>query len=92
MRYVWYCLNKYKTLIVLIQEVDDTWGNQPLYEGTEWSSKDVLFVLEMFKVIGHLGDGLENLVLGLISSLLPKPNSIANQIAKTSKSNYFFQK
>ena len=45
----------------------------------------------MFKVIGHLGDGLENLVLGLISSLLPKPNSIADQISKTSKSNYFFQ-
>jgi putative lipoic acid-binding regulatory protein len=46
----------------------------------------------MIKVIGHMGDGLENLVLGLISSILPKNNSIAQQISKTSKSNYFFKK
>jgi hypothetical protein len=45
----------------------------------------------MFKVIGHMGDGLENLVLGLISSILPNNNAIANKISKTSKSNYFFQ-
>ncbi len=54
------------------QETEDTWGNDPLYEGCEWSSKDVLIVLEMFKVIGHMGDGLENIILGLISSILPK--------------------
>jgi hypothetical protein len=45
----------------------------------------------MFKVIGHMGDGLQNILLGLISSILPKQNSIANKISKTSKSNYFFQ-
>jgi len=45
----------------------------------------------MFKVIGHMGDGLENLVLGLISSILPSNNSISSKISKTSKSNYFFQ-
>ena len=45
----------------------------------------------MFKVIGHMGDGLENFILGLISSILPKNNTIATQISKTSKSNYFFQ-
>ena len=51
----------------------------------------MLFILEMLKVIGHLGDGLENVILGLISSLLPKDNSIANRISQTSKSNYFYQ-
>ena len=45
----------------------------------------------MFKVIGHMGDGLENLVLGLISSILPSNNAIATKISNTSKSNYFFQ-
>ena len=45
----------------------------------------------MFKVIGHMGDGLENIILGLLSSILPKDNSIAEQISKTSKSNYFYQ-
>ena len=38
-----------------------------------------------------MGDGLENLVLGLISSILPVNNAISNKISKTSKSNYFFQ-
>ena len=38
-----------------------------------------------------MGDGLESLVLGLISSVLPSNNSIATKIAQTSKSNYFFQ-
>ena len=45
----------------------------------------------MLKVIGHLGDGLENVILGLISSVLPKENSIAIKLSKTTKSNYFFQ-
>ncbi len=45
----------------------------------------------MFKVIGHMGDGLENIILGLISSILPENNSIANRLNQTSKSNYFFQ-
>ena len=45
----------------------------------------------MLKVIGHLGDGLENVILGLISSVLPKDNSIAIKISQTTKSNYFFQ-
>ena len=45
----------------------------------------------MFKVIGHMGDGLQNMLLGLISSILPKQNSIAKKISLTSKSNYFFQ-
>ncbi len=62
-----------------------------MYEGCEWSSKDVLIVLEMFKVIGHMGDGLENIILGLISSILPKKNSISERLKDSSKSNYFFQ-
>jgi hypothetical protein len=45
----------------------------------------------MFKVFGHMGDGLENLVLGLISSILPNNNSIANKISKTSKVITFFK-
>ena len=45
----------------------------------------------MFKVIGHMGDGLENIFLGLISSILPKNNTIAQHLSKTSKSNYYFQ-
>jgi len=45
----------------------------------------------MLKVIGHLGDGLENVILGLISSILPNNNTLANKISQTSKSNYFFQ-
>jgi hypothetical protein len=52
---------------------------------------DVLLVLEMYKVIGHMGDGLENMILGLISSLLPKDNAIAEKLKSTSRSNYFFQ-
>jgi hypothetical protein len=39
----------------------------------------------MFKVIGHMGDGLQNILLGLISSILPKQNSIANKISKNFK-------
>ena len=45
----------------------------------------------MFKVIGHMGDGLENIILGLISSILPKHNSISERLQDHSKSNYFFQ-
>ena len=37
------------------EESDISWGNDPLYEGTTWTSKDVLIVLEMFKVLGHMG-------------------------------------
>ena len=73
------------------EDSDQSWGNDPLYEGTTWTSKDVLIVLEMFKVLGHMGDGLENIILGLIASIMPANNSIAKQIDKTSKSNYFFQ-
>ena len=73
------------------EDSDISWGNDPLYEGTTWTSKDVLIVLELFKVLGHMGDGLENIILGLIASIMPANNSIAKQIDKTSKSNYFFQ-
>ncbi len=52
---------------------------------------DVLLILEMYKVIGHMGDGLENMILGLISSLLPNDNAIAEKLKSTSRSNYFFQ-
>jgi hypothetical protein len=45
----------------------------------------------MFKVIGHMGDGLENIILGLISSILPINNLLAQQISQTSQSNYHFQ-
>ena len=38
-----------------------------------------------------MGDGLENIFLGLISSILPKDNLLAQQISQTSKSNYHFQ-
>ena len=72
------------------KESDISWGNDPLYEGTIWTSKDVLFVLEMFKVLGHMGDGLENIILDLIASIMPANNSIAKQIDKTSKSNYVY--
>ena len=47
--------------------------------------------MEMFKVLGHMGDGLENMILGLISSILPSNNSIADKLNQTTKSNYFFQ-
>ena len=38
-----------------------------------------------------MGDGLQNVILGLISSLLPKHNSIADKLSTSTKSNYFFQ-
>ena len=38
-----------------------------------------------------MGDGLENIILGLMSSILPANNLIAQQISQTSKSNYHFQ-
>jgi len=38
-----------------------------------------------------MGDGLQNVILGLISSLLPNNNSISKKLNSTSKSNYFFQ-
>ena len=38
-----------------------------------------------------MGDGLENIILGLISAILPKNNVLAQQIAQTSLSNYHFQ-
>ena len=38
-----------------------------------------------------MGDGLQNMILGLISSLLPKNNLLAEKLSTTSKSNYFFQ-
>ena len=39
-----------------------------------------------------MGDGLENIILGLISSILPKNNTIAQHLSTTNKSNYYFQK
>jgi len=45
----------------------------------------------MFKVIGHMGDGLENIILGFLSSILPHGNALSKQISKTTKSNYFYQ-
>jgi hypothetical protein len=50
-----------------------------------------LLVLEMFKVIGHMGDGLESVMLGFISSILPTGNSICEKLKETSKTGYFFQ-
>ena len=38
-----------------------------------------------------MGDGLQNMILGLISSILPENNSIAEKLKSTTKSNYFFQ-
>ena len=78
-------------LLFYYKDQEDDWGLEPIYPGCNWSSMDVLLVLEMYKVIGHMGDGLENMILGLISSLLPKDNAIAEKLKSTSRSNYFFQ-
>ena len=45
----------------------------------------------MFKVIGHMGDGLENIILGLLSSILPHGNALSNHLSKNTKTNYFYQ-
>jgi hypothetical protein len=54
--------------------------------------EDLLIILEMFKVTGKMGDGLENCMLGLIASILPPSNVLSTQLNETSKTNYFFQK
>jgi hypothetical protein len=45
----------------------------------------------MFKVIGHMGDGLESVLLGFMSSILPPGNSISEKLKETSKTGYFYQ-
>ena len=53
--------------------------------------EDVLIILEMFKTVGKMGDGFENCVLGLLASILPNENLIAQKLQQTTQSNYFFQ-
>ena len=38
-----------------------------------------------------MGDGLESVMLGFISSILPAGNSICEKLKETSKTDYFFQ-
>ena len=78
--------------INIFQDVETSWTKEPLYEGSKWKVEDLLIILEMFKVTGKMGDGLENCMLGLIASILPPSNVISAQLNDTSKSNYFFQK
>ena len=65
---------------------------EPIYEGSKWKVEDLLIILEMFKVTGKMGDGLENCILGLIASILPPENVLSTKLNETSKTNYFFQK
>ena len=76
----------------VIIEPDNHWSNKPLYDGCLWKVMDLVLLIEMFKVVGKLGDGFENCLLGLIASVMPVPNVLASQFQATTKSNYFFQK
>jgi len=62
-----------------------------LFNGSEWTGEDVLLVLEMFKVIGHMGDGLENVMLGFLSSILPSGNTLSEKLGENKKTTYFYQ-
>ena len=89
--------NKHLVGAVLLQGSIDHVPHQlrvlePLYADTDWNVQDLLLILEMFKVTGKISDGFENCILGLLASVLPPNNAIANQLKETSGSNYFFQK
>jgi hypothetical protein len=62
-----------------------------LFNGSKWTGEDVLLVLEMFKVIGHMGDGLENVMLGFLSSILPSGNTLSEKLGENKKTTYFYQ-
>jgi hypothetical protein len=74
----------------LIEE--SNWTTTLLYKGTKWKVEDLMLVLEMFKVMGKMGDGFENCILGLIASILPADNSISAELLSSENTNYFFQK
>ena len=81
--------NNYK--LFFKKESSDSWENEPLFNGSDWTGTDVLLVLEMFKVIGHMGDGMESVLLGFISSILPAGNTICEKLRENSKTAYYFQ-
>ena len=71
---------------------NSNWTNTLLFKGTKWKVEDLMLVLEMFKVMGKMGDGFENCILGLIASILPADNSISAELLTSESTNYFFQK
>ena len=62
-----------------------------MYPGSDWNATDVSLVLEMFKVIGHMGDGLESVLFGFLASLLPKGNTLSEKLNSHAKTGYFYQ-
>jgi hypothetical protein len=68
------------------------WLLEPLYPGCSFNCQHFLFILEYLKSSGHLGDGQEALILGIICSILPNENHFSQELSNTSGSVYFFQK
>ena len=52
---------------------------------------DVSLVLEMLKVIGHMGDGLESVIFGFLASVLPQGNKLSEKLKSHSKTGYYYQ-
>ena len=45
----------------------------------------------MFKVIGHMGDGLESVMFGFLASILPHGNTISEKLNSRAKTGYYYQ-
>ena len=65
--------------------------NEPLYEGSDLTLEDALFIIEMIKSTNNFGDTNESIVLGMLGSFMPKDNLIRKIMAEKSGSIYHFQ-
>ena len=78
-------------MFICFKESEDKWFSEPLYPGSDWNACDVSLVLEMLKVIGHMGDGLESVLFGFLASLLPKGNTLSDKLQTHAKTGYYYQ-
>ena len=78
------------SVVIVSNKINNELLKQPIYSGSSILVSDLMLYLEFLKTTLKLGDLNETIILGLLASILPKPNALSNWLQNTTQTTYSY--
>jgi hypothetical protein len=78
------------SVVIVSNKINNELFYQPIYSGSNILVSDLMLYLEFLKSTLKLGELNETIILGLLASILPKPNSLSNWLQNTTQTTYSY--